>query len=103
MRPSLQRIRAGRSTIGAIGCPMQHLCPCRQQPPGGQLGFMLQPQPSVDFSNWQTWAIAGLAAVVLYQLLFSSEKRKKRAVRRAQLSAARHRYLEQVRRIKEAA
>lgn len=99
---TLQRTRP--ATLGCVGCPAETMdacnaCPCRQTA-GGQLGFTL---PAIDFTNWQTWAIGALAALVLYQLFFSSEKRQKRADRSARLSAARRRYQDQVRRIKEAA
>ena len=86
-----------------LGCPGYNDqangdCPCRRN--AGGLGFTL---PSIDFTSWQTWAIGGLAMILLYQLFFSKEKRRKRADRSAQLGAARARYQAQVRRIREAA
>lgn len=57
------------------------------------LGLGLLPVPQ---TNWQTWALAALAALIIYQLFFSRSQR----ARRKEIAEARARYREEIRRIR---
>jgi len=54
--------------------------------------------PSIDMTDWKTWALLILAGVVVYQLFFS----KSVSQRRDALRQARARYKAQVAKIREA-
>lgn len=72
---------ATKQVSGCAGC----------QPEATSLGILPVPQ-----TNWQTWALVALAALIIYQLFFSSSQR----ARRKEIAEARARYREELRRIR---
>lgn len=85
------------SALGCAQCPMS-----RAAKPGNGLGFTAPELPSIDTSDWKTWALLILAGIVLYQMFFSADQRKRHSKRRAELNEARARYESQVAKIREA-
>lgn len=104
----LAGLACAEGTRGPAGCDCSH-CPkfatCTKPKvrTGPAMGFTISPPelPAVDFTDWKTWIIAALAALLVYQLFFRKEQRSHRTARREAFKSERARYQAAMRKIRE--
>jgi hypothetical protein len=110
-KPAAARLNGLRG-CSCLGCPQASTC-SHSKAPSPSLGFVFEnAEPSalfstVDWTDWKTWVIGALAAALVYELLFSKEKREQRTRRKARRKAAftaeRQRFQSAMRKIRETA
>lgn len=97
-QPSL----AGLAAPGGCNC---QACPkaatCNRSRPAMGFTITAPELPGIDLTDWKMWIVAGLAAMLVYQLFFSADKREKRAARSDKFAKERKRYQAAMRRIRE--
>ena len=90
-------------TTVTLGCAGRPCATCSASPARKGLGITLPSLADIDVTDPKTWIIGALAVMLLYQLLFTGEKRKRRSTKRAAFKAERERFQAQMRKIRQSA